>query len=396
MSSRSTIQKLLTCEYCDQTMSNKENHLQSHKNDSNDVRIKDGGKMKKNKICRICNKRFFTKRMMENHCYIIHKKSPIEKILKRHNIVRYLYKVRLQNHSEIWLTEKYLKITENGMKEFSKFIKNEPNVVSTSKISQKKFLEKKFQPNQVKNDTINEKIISQKTLPSEIIREVWNCHICKKQITSKSNLKKHLERHNDVDPWSKICEFCSSTTKDKYNMNLHVKTKHGIVLKKREKINCMSCDMNFFTPNGLQRHAYSHKENQSYSIHAIHSEQSYKLGKVRQHQLIKGEFQINTEFPLWDTVLITLEQKKCQTMCLKKCKTIVEQLVNNLMHLQFLKSIIECNQLQNQIKNCEDIISKECELVNDCQIDGDYDENCKDKKFNGNQRALQDMEKISK
>ncbi|KAF8770538.1 Zinc finger protein 26 like protein [Argiope bruennichi] len=78
------------------------------------------------------------------------------------------------------------------------------------------------------------------------------CHICSKQFTKSSKVKRHLLVHSKAKNFK--CEICFKTFASLTTMNRHIK-KHS----SKEKLSCYQCSKTFADKTGFQKHIKMHE-----------------------------------------------------------------------------------------------------------------------------------------
>ena len=99
------------------------------------------------------------------------------------------------------------------------------------------------------------------------------CDICNFKTLSTSAIIKHLETNkhkNKLNPVSTKCEKCDYEAKNKWNLNLHIKSQH---LENNEKNNvkyyCKLCDTIFFCEKYLNKHNEGKKHNNNLKLNQL-------------------------------------------------------------------------------------------------------------------------------
>lgn len=93
------------------------------------------------------------------------------------------------------------------------------------------------------------------------------CETCNFKTLSTSALIKHLETNkhkNKLNPISTKCKYCDYDGKNKWNLNLHIKSQHSDIDNKDNiKYLCKLCDTVFFCEKYLLKHneGKKHKNN---------------------------------------------------------------------------------------------------------------------------------------
>ncbi len=81
----------------------------------------------------------------------------------------------------------------------------------------------------------------------------WVCSQCSYATKLKSNMSKHLQRHNKNIIY--VCEICAKQFTDKSNLNVHIKRHNKSSLETYE---CQECGKQFSAPNNLRDHMKRH------------------------------------------------------------------------------------------------------------------------------------------
>lgn len=93
------------------------------------------------------------------------------------------------------------------------------------------------------------------------------CDICKKDLSSKSNLTKHIEVvHEGIMPYQ--CEVCNEDFSQKAKLQIHFRHHHPNILLSeiRMKFSCSKCSNSFSTEIKLKEHEKKHDSNISCDI----------------------------------------------------------------------------------------------------------------------------------
>ena len=196
-------QKKFECEHCNKTFSQKCN-LKTHV-----LNVHFGKKFK----CQKCQKTFNQKQIFLNHMKIKHNnKNKITKQFKCKQCDKeYIYKSALENH---------IKTFHKFRNEENKFvIKGEDEDLSEHEINEYDLPKYEHHNGQVKNENeheIDEYDLSNITNKSGPIK----CAYCNKTVSSKGNLKRHIEGvHKGQQKYK--CELCNKSFSQKCNLKTH-------------------------------------------------------------------------------------------------------------------------------------------------------------------------------
>ncbi|XP_076809836.1 uncharacterized protein LOC143452669 [Clavelina lepadiformis] len=83
------------------------------------------------------------------------------------------------------------------------------------------------------------------------------CKICKKKLSNKRNLDKHLEIHMDVKPF--VCDLCGHSTRLKESLIMHKRLHTG-----EKPFKCDQCDYSTPDKSSLRRHKRRHTNEKPY------------------------------------------------------------------------------------------------------------------------------------
>jgi len=99
------------------------------------------------------------------------------------------------------------------------------------------------------------------------------CETCNFKTLSTSALIKHLETNkhkNKLNPISTKCKYCEYDGKNKWNLNLHMKSQHSnIEDKDNVKYYCKLCDTIFFSEKYLLKHNEGKKHNNNIKLNQL-------------------------------------------------------------------------------------------------------------------------------
>ncbi len=99
------------------------------------------------------------------------------------------------------------------------------------------------------------------------------CEICNFKTLSTSALIKHLETNkhkNKINPISTKCSYCGYEGKNKWNLNLHIKSQHTNKDNKNTiKYYCKLCDTVFFCEKYLLKHNEGKKHNNNIKLNQL-------------------------------------------------------------------------------------------------------------------------------
>ncbi|KFB49616.1 AGAP007956-PA-like protein [Anopheles sinensis] len=102
------------------------------------------------------------------------------------------------------------------------------------------------------------------------------CDICKREFSTKGNLKSHLMLHDNVRPYG--CEVCGRTFSKKGNYKIHL-MRHS-----NDRIfECTLCDMSFVCHVNLKNHMRTHTGKRKYTCKHCSKKFMY-LSDVRRHE----------------------------------------------------------------------------------------------------------------
>ena len=208
-------QKKFECEHCKKTFSQKCN-LKTHV-----LKMHSGKKFK----CQKCQKTFNQKQIFLNHMKIKHtNKTKITKQFKCDKCNKeYIYKTALENHIKTFHIQQNEQEIKGEIDEYDKSTNENHIEGAYKKIGN--LVKIKFQ---VENDNKN---LSEHEIDEYDLSKISNkcgpikCEYCNKTVSSKGNLKRHIE---DVHKGQKRyeCELCSKSFSQKCNLKTHILKYH--------------------------------------------------------------------------------------------------------------------------------------------------------------------------
>ncbi len=89
-------------------------------------------------------------------------------------------------------------------------------------------------------------------------KRIFECSVCKQRLSSEQNLKRHTMMHNPNRPTFK-CDKCEKLFVDKSYLAMHHRLIHGSI---KPKLECPTCHKFISSKGNLKRHLQTHGENQ--------------------------------------------------------------------------------------------------------------------------------------
>ena len=85
----------------------------------------------------------------------------------------------------------------------------------------------------------------------------FECDVCHRRYSTKGNLKKHMNIHNDSKRFK--CDVCLKGFHQKINLTMHYRNHTG-----EKPFSCHICDRKFAVKSALVRHQATHSEIKSF------------------------------------------------------------------------------------------------------------------------------------
>ncbi|GIY64181.1 zinc finger protein 26 [Caerostris extrusa] len=152
------------------------------------------------------------------------------------------------------------------------------------------------------------------------------CHICTKQFSKSSKVKRHLLIHFKEKKYT--CDACFKTFSTQSTKNRHMKVHTGVT-----RLACSQCPETFNTKTDLKKHTLLHQMSENADFKCTQCESSFSEEKLlndhilAHHNLLK-EFQCN--------------------VCERKCKDAYNLKQHKLVHSSLKKlKCFKCNKLFN-------------------------------------------------
>ncbi|XP_049794633.1 uncharacterized protein LOC126204249 [Schistocerca nitens] len=107
--------------------------------------------------------------------------------------------------------------------------------------------------------------------------KLFECHICNRILTTQSNLKRHLLKHEKCTVGSIICELCNEQLVDRVHLKQHLKVQH------QQYVKCAFCDKEFSNMKLCRDHELTHPERATYKCD-ICNQMFVTEGRLKNHK----------------------------------------------------------------------------------------------------------------
>ncbi|XP_049784109.1 uncharacterized protein LOC126185676 [Schistocerca cancellata] len=107
--------------------------------------------------------------------------------------------------------------------------------------------------------------------------KLFQCHICNRILTTQSNLKRHLLKHEKCTVGSIICELCNEQLVDRVHLKQHLKVQH------QQYVKCAFCDKEFSNMKLCRDHELTHPERATYKCD-ICNQMFVTEGRLKNHK----------------------------------------------------------------------------------------------------------------
>ncbi|XP_049861395.1 uncharacterized protein LOC126355181 [Schistocerca gregaria] len=117
--------------------------------------------------------------------------------------------------------------------------------------------------------------------------KLFECHICNRILTTQSNLKRHLLKHEKCTVGSIICELCNEQLVDRVHLKQHLKVQH------QQYVKCAFCDKEFSNMKLCRDHELTHPERATYKCD-ICNQMFVTEGRLKNHKELIHDDQCDT------------------------------------------------------------------------------------------------------
>lgn len=111
----------------------------------------------------------------------------------------------------------------------------------------------------------------------ELLKQKYQCEICKKCFTEKHNLRRHFRSHAGIKSY--FCESCDKTFTKKSTLTAHLRIHAGY-----KPFKCETCDRRFTEKGNLTKHLKVHDEVKPYQCEICNNNYAFFYAFFYFHQ----------------------------------------------------------------------------------------------------------------
>ncbi|XP_055526848.1 zinc finger protein 836-like [Wyeomyia smithii] len=200
-------------------------------------------------ICEVCSEEFESFRLLKQHYSRAHNQNGYVKCCN----LRFTYLYRLKEHLTVHINPESFQCKECTKNFKSKQSLHEHKLLMYIPDEQKQFQCELCYKKYAKEHQLNQHLVNHKMKSQS--QDIFTCYQCRKQFSTKANLRNHV-RNIHVNSHDKfLCDICSKTFKTKAALKVH-RSDH----MNTERAQCTVCGKYMKNTNSLRKHLAIHRE----------------------------------------------------------------------------------------------------------------------------------------